>query len=274
MFLAYLGISYAAAFVFTSPSNFISINKPENSQYVDASFETTDSILIKGLFFPKENSDKCIILLHGFKANRMETLPRVQLYLDNGFNVLIYDARGHGESEAAMNSLGYYEQADLAAAVKFVENKNIRNIYCDGISQGGATIIYALANNKIKNIKAVILESVYDDLHKAIDNRFKKYTLLPADVVGYFMISFAEDRLGISVNQMKPCEDIKKINVPVLIISGSEDSRTKREDTAHLFESANLPKELIFFEGADHEDLFKFNKALYQKTVSDFLSKY
>lgn len=274
MFLAYLGISYAAAFVFTSPTNFISIHEPEDLAYEDVSFETTDSVTINGWFFPKENSDKCIILLHGFKANKMEPLPRVKMFLDNGFNVLIYDARGHGESEAALNSIGFYEQEDLAAAVKFVESKKINNIYCDGISQGGATIVYALANGKLKNVKAVILESVYDDLHKAIDNRFKKYTLLPADVAGYFMIKFAEDRLGVSVNQMQPCEDIKKVNVPVLMLSGSEDSRTTKEDTEHLFENANSPKELIFFEGANHEDLYKFNEELYNKTVLSFLAKH
>jgi alpha-beta hydrolase superfamily lysophospholipase len=274
LFLAYLGISYAAALVFTSPTNFISIHKPENMQYEEVSFETSDYITIQGWFFPNENSDKCIILLHGFKANKMEPLPRVKIFLENGFNVLIYDSRGHGESEAALNSIGYYEQKDLSAAVNFVNNKNINNIYCDGISQGGATIIYALANGKLKNVKAVILESVYDDLHKAIDNRFKKYTLLPADVAGYFMVKFAEDRLNISVNQMKPYESIKQINIPVLIISGTDDSNTKLEDTEHLFANANQPKELVMFEGAGHEDLYKFNQELYENSIISFLNNY
>ncbi|HEX2788499.1 MAG TPA: alpha/beta fold hydrolase [Ignavibacteria bacterium] len=270
----YLGISYAAALVFTSPTNFISINKPENVQFEEVSFETSDSVTIRGWYFAKENFNKCIILLHGFKANKMEPLPRVQMFLENGFNVLIYDARGHGESEAALNSIGFYEQEDLTAAVNFINDKNINNIYCDGISQGGATIVYALANGKLKNVKAVILESVYDDLHKAIDNRFKKYTLLPADVAGYFMVKFAEDRLDISVSQMKPYESIKKINIPVLIISGTDDSNTKVEDTDHLFENANSPKELVMFEGAGHEDLYKFNQELYKKSLISFLNNY
>lgn len=273
MFIAYLGISYAAAYIFTSPTNFINIYKPDNLKHEAVSFETSDSITIKGWFFPKENSNKCIVLLHGFKANRMEPLPRVQMFLDNGFNVLIYDARGHGESEPALNSVGFYEQEDLAAALKFVENKNITEIYCDGISQGGATIIYALSNGKLKNVKGIILESVYNDMHTAIDNRFKEYTLLPADVAGFFMIKFAEDRLGVSVNQMKPCESIKEIDIPVLVMSGSEDSRTMKEDTEHLYQSCCSQKELIFFEGAEHEDLYKYDPKLYEKTVLGFLEK-
>ena len=44
-------------------------------------------------------SDKYIIISHGHTDNRYGDLKYMKMYLDLGFNCVVYDLRGHGENE-------------------------------------------------------------------------------------------------------------------------------------------------------------------------------
>src|SRR5437773_8376842 len=47
------------------------------------------------------------------------------------------------------------------------------SIACLGVSQGGATILFAAA--ELANVKCVICESVYDEMIHAVDRRMRHY---------------------------------------------------------------------------------------------------
>ena len=46
-------------------------------------------------------TDKYVIISHGFKSNRYGAVKYVDTYMDLGFNCIIYDLRDHGENEKA-----------------------------------------------------------------------------------------------------------------------------------------------------------------------------
>lgn len=76
---------------------------------------------------PRETT-KYIILSHGYTDNRMGSLKYVQLYLDPGFNCIIYDLRGHGENELTFTTYGIREAKDLQALIE-----DTRARYTDGL---------------------------------------------------------------------------------------------------------------------------------------------
>ncbi len=278
LILILCGIVFYVAASFISVENFLSpkrvkINFPDTLSLVhnDVEFKTADGINIKGWYFPADslNSDKAIILCHGWTANRYETLPRVKFLIEAGYNVLTYDARGCGESEGDLISLGYYEANDLLAAIDYVKLLGINKIAADGISQGGATIVFAAERSK--DLKCIIIESCFDELRNAVNNRFSSMLYIPGAIGSAFMIPIAKNKLGVNIDEIAPVNHIEKIHVPVFVVSGGADTRTTVEETTRLFDKANEPKQLWFMPGAGHVDLYKVNPGEYEKKMLVFL---
>jgi uncharacterized protein len=230
-------------------------------------FTTADEQTLSGWLVPADDRKKAIVLLHGFTGNRKQMVPRARFFREQGYTALLYDARASGESTGDAITFGYRERADLIAAVKFLKERGYEQIACLGVSQGGATILFAAED--LRDMKCVICESVYDEMRHAVDRRMLRYTALPGWLGAPLMVAFAEQRLDLSIDDVKPADYIGKLPCPVLILSGAKDDRTWPEDTQRLFEAAREPKELWMIDGARHEDLFRF--AGYPEKVRGFL---
>ena len=57
-------------------------------------------------------TDDYMIISHGYTDNRMGALKYVSMYLDLGFNCIIYDLRGHGENKPTFTTYGIREGQD------------------------------------------------------------------------------------------------------------------------------------------------------------------
>ena len=253
----------------------VSVSFPDSLSITrkDIQFKTSDSLTIKGWYFTapqnQVNSDKAVILCHGWTANRYETLPRVKFLVEAGYNVLTYDARACGESEGDLISLGYYEANDLLAAIDYLKSTGINKIAADGISQGGATIVFASA--KSKDLNCIIIESCFDELRNAVNNRFSSMLFIPGAIGSALMLPLAKNKLGIGVDEIAPINKIKNIHIPVFIISGEVDTRTTPDETKKLFDAANQPKRIWLVPNAGHVDLYRVNQVEYEKRVLEFL---
>jgi uncharacterized protein len=128
------------------------------------------------------------------------------------------------------------------------------------------------AADQLEGVRCVICESVYDDMTHAVDRRMRRYTGLPGWFGASLLIPFAEHRVGVSIEHVKPLDHVGKLRCPVYIISGDQDNRTWPEDTKRLFEAAKEPKELWMVPGAGHEDLSGY--AGYQEKVLSFLRRH
>ena len=131
--------------------------------YENIYFKTEDKVQIKGWFIPSEQeSNKTIILMHGWGMNRSDILKNTYFLHDLGFNLLYFDFRALGESGGKTSSIGYLELKDIAAAVKFM--KETRPQFCKkmglyGLSMGGMVAICEAARNP--EIVCVVAEASY-----------------------------------------------------------------------------------------------------------------
>lgn len=270
--IGFIFISYFFANAFLSP-NRVSIGAPPAKfNFEIVSFRTSDNLLIKGWYSRYSDTSATIILLHGYKANRLEMISRCEIFRNGGYNLLLYDARGCGESEGDLVSFGYYEIRDLLAALRFLKVNGDSEIAIYGFSQGGATIL--MAADSLKDIKCIIAEGTFDKLENAIDNRFESTLYIPGKFGAWLMIPFAESKLGININKIEPVNEVSKINFPILIIGGENDDRTLKENTIMLYETAKEPKELWIVKNSGHTDIFSNNPEIYRSEVLDFLNKY
>jgi dipeptidyl aminopeptidase/acylaminoacyl peptidase len=219
---------------------------------------------------PRSSSTKGIVLLHGYGGSRKQMLPRARFLCAAGYTTLLYDARACGESTGERISFGYRERQDVIAAVALLKERGCTDIACLGVSQGGATVLFAA--DDLPDLKCVICESVYDEMAHAVDGRVRHYTLMPGWLGACLVVPFAERRLELSIDEVRPVDHIARLRCPVFIVSGDEDDKTSPEDTRRLFDAAREPKELWLVPEARHEDLRRFPG--YEEKVCGFLARH
>lgn len=253
------------------PFRFISQITPENYHvdYETINLKTEDGLNLAGWFIPSKNkSDKAIILLHGYPADKGNILPS-RLFLQQKYNLLFLDFRYFGDSEGLYTTVGRDEILDVNAAVNYLSSRGFTKIGIWGFSLGGAVAL--LAGEENTKIRAIVSESAYANLN----NMVMQYYRLPG--ISYVMgqltrfwglLFFRHDALAIS-----PAEAIKKIQVPTLIIHSKSDSVISFVNAQQLKEAAkdNPHVKFIFVEDRLHGEPIQeqnpiienfFNKAL------------
>jgi pimeloyl-ACP methyl ester carboxylesterase len=104
-------------------------------------FQTRSAAVLRG---EMDGAGTALVLLHGLTATRRNVVQGSRLLAREGFALISYDARGHGESDPA----GSYEYADLVADLRAVlESVGVERPVLIGSSMGAATALaHALAD--------------------------------------------------------------------------------------------------------------------------------
>lgn len=247
---------------------------PQNygmKNYENVKFEAADGVLLKGWLIRNGNSKKTIIISHGYGGNRTNFLLGSKIYLQKGFNVLLYDFRGHGESQRALVTIGYKETKDLLGAIRFVKQSGIGSeIGLAGFSMGAVTSIDVLA--KTHSVKFVIADSPFSDLQTYLVSNISKWIHLPHVVFSVFINLNMKYIYGIEVNNVSPIKVISKTNVPIMLIHGNMDTVIPYSASTSLIKKArNKLSRLDIFNGAGHISSYSVNKYKYTKDVYNFI---
>lgn len=233
-------------------------------------FEVVSFDQVHGWYLPASRKGSCILLMHGVRSNRREMTGRATFFRNEGFPSLAIDLQAHGESPGTEITFGYQEAESARNAVAFLrEAKDCERVVALGSSLGGAA---ALLGAESLNVEGYVLESVYPSIEKAVMNRLR---MRMGEIGGYFAPILYEQipmRLGIELADLQPAEAIKRVRAPVLIMNGTEDRRTTREDALRLYGNAPAPKTLVWFEGAGHANLYEQDRSKYRKAVLGFLA--
>jgi fermentation-respiration switch protein FrsA (DUF1100 family) len=267
--LLFLLVSWRTARDHAAPVRFAAPALPPG--YEAVSFRTSDGLTLHGWFAEVPDAQATAILLHRYQAGREFMRSRADWYRQQGYSVLLYDARATGESEGMRISLGYHEVHDLLAALTWVRRQGATRMVLHGVSQGGATILMA-AERLGDEVIGVVAESTYDTLAHAGDRRFRNKVKLPGWLAGFFYRPLVELQMDLRVRDVQPIAHIAALPCPVFILSGAEDRHTWATDTERLFAAARPPKQLWLVPGAAHVDLYAFEPAEFEKRLSAFLS--
>jgi uncharacterized protein len=239
LFLLYAGISFfvATQLAYAQPTAITETPAVLGLNYRDVSFPSRqDHLLLRGWFMPgilpdgQLTTERTIIMVHGLHSNR-EALDGGLLNLSaalvhNGFAILVFDMRGHGQSAPAPLSMGYFEQRDVLGAVDFLRSGPLpypelghpRAIGGWGISMGGATMLLAAAHEPA--IRGVIADSAY----AAFVPLLERNALMPGPIIPGVL--FAMQLLyGINFEVVRPVDAVASIAPrPLLFIEGTADT--------------------------------------------------
>lgn len=112
---------------------------------VEVTYEATDGLRLSGWYVPSRNGAAVVVAPGGF-SNRTSSMRQAELLARHGFGVLVYDARGQGESDGIAMGLGWHGDHDLRGALDFVGGQpdvEPGRIGVLGLSMGGEQAIGA-----------------------------------------------------------------------------------------------------------------------------------
>ena len=238
-----------------------------NLKYENITFETSDNLKLKGWFIHGDNTNKTIIVMHGYPTNKADVLP-FSMFLLKNYNVFLFDFRSFGESKGRYTTAGYKEVKDLDAAVNYLGNrKDVKNVGTLGFSLGGAVALM----NKNDKIKAIFVDSTYSNLNNVIESMYHNFYFLKYPFV-YLTRFYGKIFFGVDPKDVSPENSIRKIDKPVFIIHAEKDRQIPVNE-AYILHNANKKSELWVVENADHGESYALNKEEYEKRVLEFFEK-
>jgi uncharacterized protein len=222
-------------------------------RYDNVKLKTRDGETIAAWLVPAE-SDQAVIFCHGNAGNISHRLDSIAMFHNMGYNVLIFDYRGYGESSGKPTEQGTYQDA-LAAWDYLTRARKVRavDIALYGESLGGAVATW-LAERVHPG--ALVLDSTFTS---APDMARKMFPFLPIRLLCKF--------------QYDSISRIGKAGCPVLIAHSRKDEMIPFACGKRLFEAAKQPKQFVEMAGL-HNDGGIMSDTNHIKVVEEFLAKH
>ena len=241
---------------------------PEGFSGKTVTLVSDDRLHVHGWHLPASESKGTVILLHPIRTDRRSMLGRAAMLKKAGYTTLLIDLPSHGESDGNAITAGWRERHAVSAAVRYVRSQNPEDkIAIIGWSLGGAAALFSSP----LDVDALVLEAVYPSVTEAIHNRIEMRLGVLHHVVAPLLLYQLYPRLGISAGELTPIDNIAEVKAPVLIMAGDLDSHTTLAESKNMYAAASEPKELHLFEGASHQDFYRYDREGYAATVLAFL---
>lgn len=246
-------------------------------KYEDITFPSRDDKLtLRGWYLPSHNGEQIIIMGHGAGGHRAD--PDVNMLgiaselIDHGYNVLMFDFRGHGESEGERLSAGYHERKDLLGAIDFVKGRGFTHIGILGFSMGATTALMAAAEEV--DIDCVVADSSFAELTGIMEREFKERSGFP----GFFLtpvLFMVKIMYGVDFAAVEPVETVSGIAPRlILFIHGEEDTFIPLDHAYRLKEASQNPQnELWVAPNATHVRAYVENRAEYINKITAFFDE-
>jgi non-heme chloroperoxidase len=243
------------------------------------------------IFFKDWGSGQPIVFSHGWPLSADDWDAQMMFFLLRGYRVIAHDRRGHGRSTqvADGHDMDHYAD-DLAAVVAHLDLKNI--IHVGHSTGGGEVVHYLARHGESRVAKAAIISAVpplmlksaanpnglpkqvFDDLQKQLAaNRSEFYREVAAGpfynynkpgskpLEAVIQNWWRQGMMGgakahydgiVAFSQTDFTEDLKKINVPVLVMHSEDDQIVPYVAAGPL--SAKLLKKSTFksYKGFPH----------------------
>lgn len=223
-------------------------------------------------------SSSTVIIVHGITGSRWESMKYADIYLNLGFNVLIYDSRYHGKSGGGNISLGYYEKDDLESCVQWVKKKNQGGIIgIHGESMGAATaLLHANMNESKKEVSFYIADCPYSDItqlfKEKLTEEIKPHSNIISDLIVFYSSMVVVYRSGFSLYAISPIKAIENVRTPIMFIHGADDDFISPVMSMDLYANKKYgPKYLYIAPNAGHAQSYLKNKDEYTAKVDQFL---
>lgn len=191
-----------------------------------------------------------------------------------GYNLLIPDLRGHGQSEGDYIGMGWDDRKDIIQWMNYIIQKDKNaSIILYGVSMGGATVMNASGEKLPSQVKVIIEDCGYTSVWDMLKTRIRMNEW-QSEVALNMASLVTKIRAGYALGDVQPIQQVKKSQIPILFIHGGNDDFVPVSMVNELYNAAKCPKEKLIVEGAGHANSCSVNSDLYYTTILKFIHKH
>jgi pimeloyl-ACP methyl ester carboxylesterase len=191
------------------------------------------------------NSNKKILLVHGWSGRGTQLVKIADAFLENGYSTISFDAPAHGKSETKTTLM-----LEFIESVLEIEKKYGPFEFAVGHSLGGMSILNAIKQG-LKVKKAVVIGSGNSVIN--IVNTFVEKIGLPNKVAVIMRNNF-EKKYHFEMESFSAYEAAKEVHVPVLVIHDADDEDIPVAEAYHLAENL-INKEILITNNLGHRKI-------------------
>lgn len=221
------------------------------------------------------NSNVWTVMIHGWTNVKREMSSYAMEHYNRGFNVLIPDMRGHGNSESKFVTMGWLDRLDITDWLYSIAEENPKaKIIIHGISMGGATTMMTTGEKLPKNVVLAIEDCGFTGVKDILADQCDRKYHLPSKL--FIPIVSLVNKLinGFFLGEASAIEQLKKSKTPTLFIHGDKDNFVLPSNLDPVFNACAAPKEKYIVKGAEHALSSHWFHEEYWQVVDKFLSKY
>jgi pimeloyl-ACP methyl ester carboxylesterase len=214
--------------------------------YENITFKSGD-FTVRGWFIPAKadpsptkssnSAPPLVIIVHGWGSNRSRVLRYTEPLYNEGYALMLFDARGHGESDPYPTPSGIMFRDDVIAALDYARQRKDIDldriaIFSYSIGAFGSTL--AMAQDS--RIKVIVTDSMPVRMETMITSELKRHKL-PIIPLAYFIPKIWYYRIGISRQEVKRLDIVNIISrtqIPMLLIHSKLDDYISPTDLEYL----------------------------------------
>jgi len=222
--------------------------------YERVTIRTADGMRLDAWYIPEPNARRTLLFFHGNTQNISYCIESIEIFHRLGFNILLFDYRGYGNSDGHPDERGTYLDAEAAWNYLLTE----RNHAPDDIVVLGRSLGAAIASHlaAYHSPCALVIESTFTTL---VDAAAELHPWVPVR--------------WISRHRYPVIENIRSVQCPVLVVHAPEDELIPYHHGRSLYEAVPGEKAFLQIRGR-HFDGFLTSGADYVTGLDEFFSRY
>lgn len=210
-----------------------------------------------------------VILFHGYGGEKSSMLDKANILLGQGYNTMLVDFMGAGQSEGYQTTIGFKEAKDVKTCYDYLQQKQEKNIILFGTSMGAVAIMKAI-NDYALQPSGIIIECPFGTMYQTVCARFKMLHVPSFPMAGLLLFwgSIENGFWGFSHN---PETYAAAIKCPALLLYGEKDEKVSCKEINAIYNNLSGLKILKTYPYSGHENYLQRYREKWTKDVDDFL---
>ncbi|MCI8365385.1 MAG: alpha/beta hydrolase [Eubacterium sp.] len=242
----------------------------------DVYLESEDGLRLHATYFPEGDQKKIVICFHGYTSQGMKDyIALSDFYLKRGFSMLLVDARAHGESQGRYIGFGCLDRRDALLWIRWVLDHcgTDTDILLHGISMGGATVLMCTGLELPEQVRGVVSDCAFTSPKEVFTHVLHTMYHMPAFPMMEISNWLNRRLAGYGLDECNAAREVKKAEIPALLIHGSKDGFVPSWMCERIFENYGASKRKLVIEGAAHAESYFKDMKRYESTLDDWLEK-
>jgi hypothetical protein len=238
-----------------------------------------DGAILRGWKVRAENPNgSWVLLFHGVSDNRIGVVGQSEFLLQNGYCVVMMDARSHGESGGDIATYGWLERKDTSVVIDALEaSEKPQHLFALGESMGAGISLQSAGADP--RIEAVVAEASFANLQEAAYDYagLRQYPWLGKTLFApgaWLMVYRGAKLAGFPALEVSPERSVAGRAFPILIICDGEDRALPCRHSEIIFRAARGEKEFWRVPKAYHTAALGYEPEEFRNRVLGFFERY